>query len=88
MNWFVYIATCNDDSLYTGITKDIQRREWEHNFDGTKGAISLKHKRPIKIIYFEIYDSQITAAKREKAIKNWKKEYKIKLINKNKKNIL
>ena len=78
--WYVYIARCNDDSLYTGITTNVERRELEHNTDNKLGAKSLRHKRPVKIIYTETYANQTKAAKREQAIKSWTREYKIKLI--------
>ncbi len=79
-SWFVYIALCKDNSLYTGITTNIKRREREHNTDNKTGAKSLRSKRPVKIVYAEKYTNQKEAAKRERAIKNWKREYKIKLI--------
>jgi len=80
MDWFVYIIECSDSSLYTGITTDVKRRELEHNTDNKLGAKSLRGKRPVKLVYYEIYKSQGEARKREEAIKNWKREYKIKLI--------
>ncbi|KKR32389.1 MAG: Endo/excinuclease amino terminal domain protein [Candidatus Gottesmanbacteria bacterium GW2011_GWC2_39_8] len=79
-NWFVYIAECNDGSLYTGITVDIKRREKEHNTDSKLGAKSLRGKRPVKIVYFEKYETQSEARKREAAIKKWHRESKINLI--------
>jgi len=82
MEWSVYIAKCNDNSLYTGITKDIKRREWEHNNDNQLGAKSLRGKRPVQIIYTEPFQTQSEAAKREKAIKNRTRQYKLKLIEK------
>ena len=36
--WFVYIVQCRDDSLYTGITTDLERRLREHNTSDTRGA--------------------------------------------------
>lgn len=81
-NWFVYIAKCKNNSLYTGITTNIKRRELEHNTNNKSGAKSLRSKRPIKIIYKEMFHNQTEAAKRERAIKNWKREYKLKLIEK------
>jgi len=80
MNWFVYIVECNDKSLYTGITTGLKRRELEHNTDNKLGAKSLRGKRPVKVVYYETFNSQGKARKREEAIKNWKREYKIKLI--------
>lgn len=81
MSWYVYIASCRDGSLYAGITTDINRREEEHNTDNTKGAKSLRGKRPIEIVYCEEYDSQGEARSRETEIKGWKRPYKLKLIN-------
>ena len=80
MKWFVYVAKCSDDSLYIGITTDPKRREWEHN-NSKEGAKSVKGKRPVKIVYTEEYDSKATASKREYAIKNWKRDNKLKLIS-------
>ena len=82
MQWYVYIAKCKDESLYTGITTDLKRREWEHNNDNKIGAKSLRGKRPVQIIYHEKLDTASEAAKREKAIKNWKRTYKLQLIEK------
>ena len=80
MSWFLYIAKCYDASLYTGITTNPNRREWEHNTNNKLGARSLRGKRPVKMIYSESYDTQSEARKREAAIKLWKREYKLKLI--------
>lgn len=78
--WYLYIARCKDDTLYTGITTDPTRREKEHNNDNRLGAKSLKSKRPVKIVYVERYESQTDARKREIEIKSWKRKYKLKLI--------
>ena len=82
MNWYVYIVKCNDDSLYTGITTDLKRRLLEHNTDNLKGAKSLRGKRPVHLVYSEEHKTQFEARKREEAIKNWKRKYKLLLINK------
>lgn len=78
MTWFVYIVKCKDDSFYTGITIDIKRRIEEHN--NKMGAKSLRGKVPVSLIYYERYNNQTEAAKREKEIKGWRREKKIKLI--------
>ena len=78
--WFLYIAECNDGTLYTGITTDVKRREFEHNTDNKLGAKSLRNKRPVKIVYFEKHLSQSEARIREADIKGWKRSYKLKLI--------
>ncbi len=79
--WFLYIAHCNDGTLYTGITKNIDRREIEHNTNNTRGAKSLRNKRPVRIVYTETFATQTEAAKREKSIKKWTREHKFKLID-------
>jgi putative endonuclease len=86
--WFVYIALCQDNSLYTGITTNIKRREKEHNLDNKLGAKSLRAKRPVKIVYTEEYYNQKEAAQRERIIKNWQREDKIKLIKKQNKRFI
>ena len=81
-SWYVYIAQCSDDTLYTGITTDPDRRELEHNTNNLLGAKSLRYKRPVKIVYVEKHDDQSRARKREAAIKSWRRENKLKLIYK------
>ena len=80
MKWYVYIARCADDSLYTGITKDIGRRMREHNSDNQLGAKSLRYRRPVSLAYYETLRTQAEAAKRERTIKHWTRKYKLKLI--------
>lgn len=84
MNWFVYIVRCRNDDLYTGITTDIKRRVNEHNSNNAKGARSLRGRRPVYLVYAESYETQSQARTREAEIKRWKRENKIKLINKGK----
>jgi putative endonuclease len=80
MKWFVYIARCKDDSLYTGVSSNPKRREWQHN-NSKRGAKSLRGKTPVKIIYSEAYLSKSKALRREREIKGWRREKKQKLIN-------
>ena len=69
--WYVYIVKCNDDTLYTGITVDLERRIFEHNNDNIKGSKYSRYKRPVELVFYEIYSSQSEARKREAAIKKW-----------------
>ncbi len=78
MDWFLYIVEASDKTLYTGITVDLKRRVYQHN--NKKGAKSLKGKLPVKLVYNETFSNQIEAAKREREIKSWRREYKLKLI--------
>ena len=76
----MYIARCADDSLYTGITKDLKRRIYEHNSDDRLGAKSLRYRRPVSLAYYELFATQGEAARREKSVKQWTRKYKLKLI--------
>jgi putative endonuclease len=79
MDWFVYIVECSDASLYTGITTDLKRRILQHN---TKiGAKSVRGKLPVKMVYNEVFKTQVEAAHREREIKSWKRDKKLVLIN-------
>lgn len=80
MPWYVYIVKCSDGSLYTGITKNLGRRVKEHNSDNQLGAKSLRYRRPVVLVYYQVFVNQVEAAKRERAIKRWRREYKLKLI--------
>ncbi len=77
--WFVYIIKCNDGSLYTGITTDLQRREAEHN-SSTKGAKYSRSRRPVTIVYSQQCANRTEAAKEEWRIKQLTKEEKLGLI--------
>lgn len=76
--WFVYIIECQDSSLYTGITNNLEKRLKAHN--EKKGAKAVKGKLPVKLVYQERYNNRKEAAKREREIKDWKREKKLKLI--------
>ena len=78
MEWYLYIVRCSDDSLYTGITKDINARVIKHN--AGKGAKALKGKLPVKLVYSETYKNHLLAAQREIEIKSWPRIKKIELI--------
>ena len=76
---FVYILECADKSFYTGITSDLKRRVINHNLR-VKTPLQ-KSKIPVKLVYWEMFDTRIEAAKREREIKGWRREKKINLIN-------
>jgi putative endonuclease len=77
--YFVYILKCKDNSLYTGITKDIKKRLNEHN-NTKKAAKYTKSRRPVSIAYFSILRSKSEALKEEIRIKRMSRGEKIKLI--------
>ncbi|MBC7766462.1 GIY-YIG nuclease family protein [Arenimonas sp.] len=82
MKYFVYILECNDTTLYTGWTTNIDKRIVAHN--GQKnGAKYTSTRRPVKIVYTEECVGKKEAMKREYAIKQLTKKQKILLINGN-----
>ena len=81
MSYFVYILECSDKTLYTGITKDVQKRLEEHN-SSDKGAKYTKARRPVKLLYSEGAKDRSEASKREYAIKKLSRLKKIDLIGK------
>jgi len=77
--WFVYIMRCADDSLYTGITTDVVRREGEHNGDKL-GAKYTRARQPVVLVYQEALASRSEATKREMQIKKMNKKSKEKML--------
>lgn len=77
--WYVYILKCKDDSLYTGVTVDLERRLLEHN-ESKKGAKYTKARRPVELVYSKGFKSRSNATKEEARIKKLDREEKIKLI--------
>lgn len=78
--WFVYILRCADNSLYTGITTDINKRLDQHNGVDKCGAKYTHGRRPVSLVYQESLNSRSSASKRECAIKSLKKLEKERLI--------
>jgi putative endonuclease len=67
-SWFVYILSCRDRTLYTGITRDPRRRLLEHN-STPDGARYTRGRRPVVLVYLEPHPSRSAASRREHAIK-------------------
>jgi putative endonuclease len=67
MNWQVYIILCADDSLYTGITTDMDRRFRQHATG--RGAKYFRGRRPKSVLYLESGHTRSTASRREAEIK-------------------
>jgi len=77
--WYVYIVECVDNSLYTGITTDVERRVKEHN-KSKKGAKYTKSRRPVTLVKsFEVAD-QSAALKLEYKIKQLPKDEKLNYV--------
>ncbi len=82
--YFIYILKCSDNSLYTWITTDLERRIKEHNWDLPWWAKYTKWRWPVEIVYFEKLKNRSLASKREIEIKKMSKKNKLELL-KNKK---
>ena len=75
---FVYIVRCSDNSLYTGYTNNIEARINKHN--AGKGAKYTKIRRPVVLVYQEMYESKSEALRREYEINTFTRQRKLKLI--------
>lgn len=80
MPYFVYILRCSDDTLYTGIATDVQKRLLEHN-GSAKGAKYTRARRPVELVYKEKLEDRSSACKREYEIKQLKREDKLRLLD-------
>ncbi|MBU0548445.1 MAG: GIY-YIG nuclease family protein [Candidatus Omnitrophica bacterium] len=79
MAWYVYIIECNDTLLYTGITKDLERRIKEHN--SGNGCRFTRYRAPVELMYSEKVKSRPQALIREAEIKRLPRQKKLKLFN-------
>ena len=75
---YTYIVECADGSLYCGWTNDLEKRIADHN-DG-KGGKYTRSRLPVKLVYFEEFETKEEAMSREWHIKELSREEKLKLI--------
>ena len=75
-DWCVYIVRCTDKTLYTGITKDVERRVEEHNSNNNLGARYTRARRPVELVYQESISTRSKASIRESEIKHLSKKEK------------
>ncbi len=78
---YMYILECGDGSFYTGSTRNLKKRLWEHQ--NGLGANHTKKHLPIRLVYFEKFDRIDVAFHREKQVQGWRRAKKIALIEKN-----
>ncbi|MDH9162160.1 MULTISPECIES: GIY-YIG nuclease family protein [Staphylococcus] len=76
---YIYIVKCKDGSLYTGYAKDIVQRVAKHNRG--QGAKYTKIRRPVELVYQEMFDTKSEALKREYEIKTYSRTKKLELIS-------
>lgn len=81
---YVYILKCADNTLYTGWTTNVERRFKTHN--NGKGAKYTRARLPVELVYYEEFKDKILAQKREYAIKQLKRQDKLRLIENAKRN--
>jgi len=78
----VYIlASRRNGTLYTGVTSDLIKRIWEHKNNVLKGF--TKKYNVHNLVWYELHETLEAAIKREKAIKEWIRNWKLQLIEKN-----
>ena len=75
---YTYILRCADGSLYTGWTTNLEKRIEQHN--SGKGAKYTKGRRPVKLAYYEEFDTKEEAMKREWEIKKMTRKEKETLL--------
>ena len=80
--YFVYILLCNDNSYYTGVTNNLDRRLYEYENGLDPGSYTCK-RRPVKLVFNEIFDDIKQAIAFEKQIKGWNRAKKKAIINGN-----
>lgn len=81
--YYLYILECADNTLYTGITVDPDRRVKEHN-SSKLGAKYTQSRRPVRLVYAKRYRDRSSAAKAEYVVKGMSRLEKLKMIGNNK----
>ena len=77
--WYVYMLRCSRNSLYTGITTDVERRVGEHS-SGKGGSFTRSHL-PVALVYTERQKDKSAALRREIEIKSMAKTRKERLVS-------
>lgn len=75
---YTYIVECNDKTLYTGWTTDLEKRLQAHNTG--KGAKYTRSRRPVQLVYTEESEDRHTAMRREAQIKQMSRAEKLEMI--------
>ena len=79
--WYLYILRCGDDTLYTGITTNVEKRLEAHR--SGKGAKYTRGRGPLELVHQECCGSHSDALKRERQIKALPRGEKENLLDKN-----
>ncbi|MEE9541483.1 MAG: GIY-YIG nuclease family protein [Candidatus Bipolaricaulota bacterium] len=78
----VYIlANKRNGTLYVGVTSDLIKRIWQHRNNVVQGF--TKRYSIHQLVYYELHDTMESAITKEKMLKNWKRAWKLQLIESN-----
>lgn len=78
--WYLYIIQCKDNSLYTGISVDVEKRFREHVEQTPKSAKYLRGRQPLTLVFATLVGEKSHALKMESAVKKLSKKQKLQLI--------
>jgi putative endonuclease len=76
--WVYIMASQPNGVLYVGVTADLARRTYEHR-EGLAARFTKRYAVK-RLVWFERHDDIVAAIRREKAIKEWRRAYKVRLI--------
>ena len=79
--WYLYLLGCADDTTYTGITTDIERRLSEHEDNLNKGAKYLRGKGPLTVVWQAAAGNRSEASRMESRIKRLPRQAKQQLVD-------
>jgi len=80
--YYVYILRCSDNSFYTGITNNLNKRLEQHQSGLNKAAYTYR-RRPVILVFHQQFNDVLQAIYFEKKIKGWSRPKKQALINNN-----
>ena len=78
--WHVYILSCADGTLYTGVARDVQKRLLQHNGEQAGGPKYTRGRRPVQLLWSDTASDRSTAQQREAAIKKLSRQDKLQLV--------
>lgn len=81
MPYYLYMLSCADGTLYTGITTDLERRLHEHNQGGAAAAKYTRARLPVALVYSKKYKDRSSASCEEARIKKLSREDKLLLAS-------
>lgn len=77
--WYVYLLSCSDDTLYCGMTKDLERRLNQHN-RGRSGAKYTRARRPVSLVFAREFPDRASAGRFEYQLKQMDRARKLQLL--------